>query len=552
MNYNKIKLALTVLLTLSICFVYAQAPENWFNLDYEKDGVRGVSTERVYKELIKGKTGKTVIVAVIDSGVDEEHEDLQAVMWVNEDEIPNNGIDDDKNGYVDDINGWNFLGGKDGRNVNEETLEVTRVYAHLRKKYEKLETTKGLSKKEKKEYKLFKKVKEEVETKRGEAQMNLQMMAATVTMYEEAMNRGKELLAGEKLNDATIAKIEKNAVPDDLLAIKLLKAAAEQKISFDEFRKEVAAQIKQGQKYYKSQADYMYNPDWNPRKDIIKDDYSNSYEKGYGNNDVQGPDAGHGTHVAGIIGAIRDNNLGMKGVANNVRIMSLRAVPDGDEHDKDIANAIIYAVDNGASVINMSFGKSYGWDKNAVDKAVKYARKKDVLLVHAAGNSALNIDVSPNFPNDRYDKKGWFCPRYADNWLEIGALSWKKGEDALAVFSNYGKTNVDVFAPGVDIYSTVPDKDAYDTFSGTSMASPVTAGVAALLRSYFPKLTAKQVKEIIMKSSVKLTGKVKIPGSEETVPMKEVCISGGVVNAYKAFQLAAETKGKKKIKKPKA
>jgi len=265
---------------------------------------------------------------------------------------------------------------------------------------------------------------------------------------------------------------------------------------------------------------------------------------------VKGPDASHGTHVAGIIGAVRGNEVGMKGVANDVRIMSIRAVPNGDEHDKDVANAIIYAVNNGATVINMSFGKSYGWDKPAVDAAVKYACKKDVLLVHAAGNSNQDNDTSSNFPNDKF-KKG---KKSAPNWLEIGALSWKKGDEAPARFSNYGAGNVDLFAPGVDIYSTVPDVDAYDSFSGTSMASPVTAGVAAMLRSYFPRLTAVQVKDILMKSIVPISEDVKLPGSEEKVKMKDLCITGGVLSAYKAFELASKTKGKKKMPKngPKA
>jgi cell wall-associated protease len=291
---------------------------------------------------------------------------------------------------------------------------------------------------------------------------------------------------------------------------------------------------------------YQYNPEFNPRADIIKDNYADSYEKNYGNADIKGPDALHGTHVAGIIGAVRNNNLGMKGVADNVRIMGVRAVPDGDERDKDVANAIIYAVDNGATVINMSFGKSYAWDKEAVDRAVKYAQSKDVLLIHAAGNDAKSNDEGENnFPNARFKKHGWFSPKRAKNWIEVGALSWKKNEDAVADFSNYGQNNVDVFAPGVDIYSTLPESK-YKNLSGTSMASPVCAGVAAVIRSYFPELTAEQVKECIEKSVVKQSYKVKKPGSEEKVPFSSLSRTGGVVNVYSAVKLAGEMKGKKK------
>ncbi|MCB0642163.1 MAG: S8 family serine peptidase, partial [Phaeodactylibacter sp.] len=310
---------------------------------------------------------------------------------------------------------------------------------------------------------------------------------------------------------------------------------------------EVEEQLQGGIDYFANGLEYHHNPNYNSRT-IVGDDYSDSYEKGYGNNDVKGPDAFHGTHVAGIIAAARGNNLGMKGVANNVQIMSVRAVPDGDERDKDVANAIIYAVDNGASIINMSFGKGYSWDKEAVDKAVKYAMKNDVLLVHAAGNSSQNNDSSDNFPNDGFDKKGLFGPKNAKNWLEVGALSWKKGENTPASFSNYGKENVDVFAPGVDIYSTTPDQ-GYGNASGTSMASPVTAGVAAVLRSYFPELTAEQVKEVIMESAVPMDYKVKKPGEKELVPFSDLSVSGGVVNVYDAVEMAQTVKGKKKVKK---
>lgn len=300
--------------------------------------------------------------------------------------------------------------------------------------------------------------------------------------------------------------------------------------------------------YFAGQAEYNYNPDLEVRS-IVGDNYADSYERYYGNNDVKGPDAFHGTHVAGIIGATRGNGIGIDGLADNVKIMGVRAVPDGDERDKDVANSIIYAVDNGASVINMSFGKGYSWDKKAVDKAVKYAQKHDVLLIHAAGNDGQNNDVTNNFPRAEYEKRGLFGPKKAKNWIEVGALSWKDGEDMVARFSNYGKKNVDLFAPGVQIYSTAPDNE-YKNASGTSMASPVVAGVAAVIRSYYPRLTAEQVKDVLMSTTVMTKdAKVKTPGTGELVPFSELCVSGGVVNAYEAAKKAATVKGKKKLKK---
>jgi subtilisin family serine protease len=303
--------------------------------------------------------------------------------------------------------------------------------------------------------------------------------------------------------------------------------------------------------YFKKVA-YGYNENFDPR-DIVGDNYEDVDQKIYGNNDVEGPDAAHGTHVAGIIAAVRDNEIGVQGIANNVRIMSVRAVPDGDERDKDVANAIRYAVDNGASIINMSFGKGFSWNKNVVDDAIRYAQKKDVLLVHASGNSNKNIDEEDNFPNDVYEKpKGFlFCKKKeAKTWLEVGALSWESGENMIAYFSNYGKKEVDVFAPGMAIYSTVPN-DSYQIMQGTSMASPVVTGIAAVLRSYFPKLKAEQVKEIIMQSADPIGTKVKVPGSDELVLLSEISKSGGIVNVYTAVSLASKTKGKKKIKKKK-
>jgi subtilisin family serine protease len=282
---------------------------------------------------------------------------------------------------------------------------------------------------------------------------------------------------------------------------------------------------------------YSLNPDFDPRP-IVGDDYQDVTQRNYGNSDVIGPDPMHGTHVAGIIGAVRDNDLGIQGIAPAPRIMVIRAVPDGDERDKDVANAIRYAVDNGAQVINMSFGKGQSPFKGAVDDAVKYADSKGVLMVHAAGNEAADNDTTANFPTRRYLSGG-----EPTNWIEVGASSWQPGDALPAPFSNYGSKSVDVFAPGVDIYSSVPGAK-YQRESGTSMASPVVAGVAALIMSYYPELTATQVKQVILDSATRYPIQVRLPGEEEgaatTIPFSQLSITGGVVNAYAALQLAAQ------------
>ena len=316
--------------------------------------------------------------------------------------------------------------------------------------------------------------------------------------------------------------------------------------SIDDIENDIKMGYADAKESFQNKVDYWYNPDFNSRE-IIGDDYSDSYEKGYGNPNVVGSHNFHGTHVAGIVGAVRGNDTGVKGIVENVQLMVLRAVPDGDEHDKDIANAILYAVDNGASVINMSFGKGQSWDKVAVDKAVKHAMKNDVLIVHAAGNEAEDNDEIQHFPVPEYKKKGLFGKKAAENWIEVGALNSDPGENSIASFSNYGKESVDIFAPGGMILSTAPDNN-YQPASGTSMASPVVAGVAALIRSYFPTLTAEQVKDVIVGSASSMDTKVKMPGTGELVSMSELCNTGGIIDAQRAVELAAKTKGKKKIK----
>ncbi|MGK0363788.1 MAG: cell wall-associated protease [Saprospiraceae bacterium] len=534
----KIKFTLIAAIVFAASSVFAQdkPAQDWFLKSPTKDNVQGVSIEETYNTILKGQKGKTVIVAVIDSGIDYDHEDLKDVMWVNKDEIAGDGIDNDKNGYVDDIHGWNFIGGKDGSNVDSDNLEVARVYKHLQTRFQDQKEGDIKGKKNKAEFARYIRAQEEIEStisKNTEAIVRYNRTLDVISKAEKAI--GKE--------DITIADLDELKTDDEKLQRGIL--GLKNFMSNFSSMKETKGYLHNTIEYFQNSLDYNYNPDFDPRSSIVKDNYADSSEKGYGNNIYDGPDAFHGTHVAGIIGATRNNEIGMNGVADNVSIMTIRAVPNGDERDKDVANAILYAVDNGAQIINMSFGKSFSWDKQAVDKAVKYALKNDVLLVHAAGNSKKDNDSNDNFPNDKYAKKGLFSKKKASNWMEIGALDWKGGEKSTANFSNYGKNNVDVFAPGVDIYATTPD-DNYQAISGTSMAAPVVSGVAAVLLSYYPDLTATQVKEIIMQSVDPIAGKVRKPGTKETVNFSELAVSGGSVNALKAVKLAEKTKGKRK------
>jgi cell wall-associated protease len=504
----------TLLFASTFVFAQKKAPENWFNLDLKKDKVPGVSTERAYTELLKEKKSTPIIVAVIDGGTETDHEDLKAIIWTNTKEIAGNGIDDDQNGYIDDIHGWNFIGGKNG-DVDKDNLELARVYKELTTKYKDTDPKPGP------ELEYYLKVKADYErTKRIATNMS--------KTYGEIIKNIDAIT--NKIGTKTPSEQElKKYNPTTEMEKKCIEISRKNKLSLNELRE----QLEKAVTYYTTQLDVNLNTDLDSRS-IVGDNYTDLNERIYGNNSYEGPEGDHGTHVAGIIAAVRNNNIGMNGVANNVQIMVVRVVPSGDERDKDVANGIRYAVDNGAKIINMSFGKSYSPGKAAVDEAVKYAISKNVLLVHAAGNDARNTDTTNNFPRDTYENS----TDVASSWIEVGASSWHKGKQITANFSNYASQNVDVFAPGVDIYSTIPDSK-YASFNGTSMAAPVTAGVAALLWSYYPSLTANQVKDIILQSSVKVKGKVQLPGNaKRKVKMTDLCKTGGVVNAYEAIKLA--------------
>jgi cell wall-associated protease len=489
---------------------------HWAHADLVSDTIPGMSLDKAYK-FLEGKKGVTVIVGVIDSGIDIEHEDLKDVLWTNTKEIAGNGIDDDKNGYVDDIYGWNFLGGN-GDSAPEQ-LEITRIVAKLNPRFEG-KTMANISEADKADYNKY---------------------LEYVEAYKAASSRHFQTLSRMEQIGANFAAVKtflskETLTLDDLKGIntedETLKAQVGDLIGLFGRGLDETAYLD----YYETQKknkNYDFNFDG---RAIVGDNPEDMNDTKYGNGFVIGDkeSESHGTHVAGIILASRNNNKGLQGVAHNAKLMSVRAVPDGDERDKDVALAIRYAVDNGAKVINMSFGKSFSPNKEWVFDAIKYAAEKDVLLVHAAGNDNKNIDVKDNFPNDSEDKVN----EISDNVLTIGALSANFNENMPATFSNYGKLNVDVFGPGVQIYSTVP-KDEYAKFSGTSMASPEVAGIATLIRSYYPQLSASQVKHIIMNSGVTVNLNVLVPGQKgEKAQFSSLSKAGSIANAYNALLLA--------------
>lgn len=523
----------------------ASVNRDWFLRDPETDKLQGMSVEKAYT-LLKGKPSRTVIVAVVDTGVDFDHEDLKDVMWVNEKEIAGNGVDDDKNGYVDDIHGWNFIGGKSG-NVKQDTYELTREYVRLKALYEKADAKK-VSKKNKAEYDYWLLIQDRFAKYKAENETNYTSCTKQLSQYKvfqqnlsESITLIKTNYKLEKLSPAAIDTI-KSSNPQIRFAKYVLNVIYQNE-GPDANVEAISDELKNIVEHngevcdnYKTAMEYGYNTAFDSRT-IVGDNYADLENRWYGNNNVKGNVPVHGTHVAGIIAANRKNDIGMKGVADNVKIMALRVVPSGDERDKDIANAIRYAVDNGALVINMSFGKDYSPQKEYVDKAVKYAESKGVILVHGAGNDDDDNDTKPSYPSALYTDG-----KKATNWIEVGASSWGADTTLVAEFSNYGKKTVDVFAPGVKIYSTTPS-NGYQEQDGTSMASPAAAGVVAMIMSYFPDLTAQQVCEIIRQSSRQFDNlPVRKPGTKEFVTLKDLCTSGGVVNAFEAVRMASTYK----------
>ncbi|WP_443632167.1 S8 family peptidase [Candidatus Marifrigoribacter sp. Uisw_064] len=516
-------------LPLKVTPTEGDALKAWGAADLVTDTIPGMSVDKAYNEILNTRKGTNVIVAVIDSGIDIEHEDLKNVIWVNKNEIPNNGKDDDKNGYVDDIHGWNFLG-----DIVAENLEYTRLIKKLDPKF-KGKPESSISAADREDYAMYKKALAEYEKEVQDATANktrYEGILSQVKPAHEAMTKkfGKE--------DYTVKDLSgiKNPTEGEQAQIGVLG----QMLGFSDSVPDAIEQLTGGVEYFGGRLESHFNLDKNYRA-VLGDNPDDITDTNYGNNDVDGPDpekedAMHGTHVAGIIAAQRNNNIGMNGVASNVEIMVIRAVPDGDEYDKDIALAIRYAVDNGAKVINSSFGKYYSPNPEWVWDAIKYASDNDVLIVNAAGNEGINLDTVQVYPNDQEGTGA----EIGDTFITIGALNYKYGSEMVASFSNYGISNVDAFAPGVKIWSTIP-LDKYRYLQGTSMASPGVAGVAAVIRSYYPKLSAKQVKQILMVSGLTSNSPVILGGDESnTDNFKNISKSGKMVNLYNALIMASK------------
>ena len=543
------KVILLFLFLVSAHFLFAQNFQNWHWKDYNTDTIHGISLHKAY-ELLSSLAQKPspIIVAVIDGGIDTNHIALHNLLWTNAKEIPNNGLDDDHNGYIDDVHGWNFIGGKDGRNINKASDEKTRIYHQFKNKFEnKAIDTNKLNTLDKRNYIIWKQTENEIQVSENDL-ANVQY----VKMATNALRKmGGILLKEITDSNFTVLQLESSqpvgrvTLETKMAYLRTIKILG---IESESTYPEIMSDLEEYVEGKEKAANAKMNPPSPIREDIIKDQYENFADKYYGNNDITGPNAKHGTHVAGLVASVPDSSWNVFKLYPAISIMGVRTVPDGDEYDKDVALAIRYAVDNGAKIINMSFGKSYSPQQAWVDSAIRYAAQKDVLLVHSAGNEFYNLDIKSVYPNA-------YSTTFMDtaqNVITIGASSDEKINGSLLTdFSNFGTKTVDVLSPGNKIYSTLPGENNHGYLQGTSMAAPIVSHIAAMIRSYYPNLSAIDVKKIIMQSVWKPSNpnaEFVVPQKEESKKLTEIASAGGIVNAANAIQIANKYIPSKNIK----
>jgi len=507
-----------------------QELQNWYHKDYENDTIPGISLDKLYEsDLLSERTGNEIIIAVIDTKLDINHIDLKEQIWENKDEIADNGIDDDKNGFIDDKNGWNFLGNSNGKYLKYQSSEVVRIIKKYQQIFEIKDST-NIDKDELLKYKLYLKAKEEYKNSINDIKSSIHYFEEWINKYPIAIKSIQRITKKEGFSIEDLDNIlnySKDSIVNEYA--KFLKSAKQKDHTTKLYKHYI--------KWYGNMLETTLNLNYNERG-IIGDDPNDITDSIYGNNIVSGKvPFNHSIVVSGVIGANRNNGFGAMGFSKNIKIMPIVMVASGDEHDKDIALAIRYAVDNGAKVINMSWGKKFSLNQNWVLEAIKYAESKNVLLVHGAGNDGVNTDSNTYFPNDYLDDL-----ELVDNFIVVGASTYRLDGNLIASFSNYGKKTVDVFAPGVKIYTT-KENNSFKFSRGTSLAAPMVSGLAGLLWSYFPNISTNELKKIIMESGTSFEVPVTIIDKKNTkkeVPFTELSRSGKIINAYNAFLMASE------------
>jgi cell wall-associated protease len=554
--YKNLILAITIFMQLPYSFCNGQSgayhptkrPHDWWQADWKKDSLPGISLDEAYAYL-KGRKSKQVIVAIIDNCIDTAHEELKDFIWTNKKEIPGNGIDDDHNGYADDVHGWCFIANKNNIAQTKQAASEVLVYNTWKTQFENIDTTE-LKSDAKVQYDIYQTAKKMM----FEKYHFFQTIAILESDSVKFIQYVEKLLPGykdTKIKDIPFSTLRSSNSYDSAanLFLSFFAKTVPTTITLSRFSGRLKTSVGfNGLINFINQYTYRdtYDTTNNYRK-IIGDNPDDFNDKYYGTPAVNIPQIGgaHATFIAGIICANRNNNIGINGIADNVQIMPLvTSVPGGGSISKDIVMAIHYAVDNGASIINMSFGITPWIDEHEKElrDAFDYANKHNVLIVNAAGNDGLNLD------NEKYLMGMGSNGKEHDSYIRVGATTASMNDTLVTNFSQFGRKTVDLFAPGTAIYSTIPGNQ-YDTENGTSFACPVVVGVAVLLKSYFPKLTAKQIKEIIVKSVYKPDVMVVPParaGFTNKVPFSYLSKSGGIVNAYNAVKLADEITKKNK------
>ncbi len=512
--------------------------KDWHFKDIYTDSVPGISLYKAH-DFIKNKKKEEIIVAVIDLEVNINHKDLKNRTWVNTNEIPNNGIDDDNNGYIDDIHGWNFLGTTEKDSVLYQHSESLRIVEKYRKAFEGKQLS-IIDSNQIANFKLYRKAQSFYESKYKEAKENAAYFRGFKQRYLKLIDTMYVLFKTKEFSIAQLDSLKEKST-DSIILNKIGSTRYCVENGIDE--KWVNKVIK----LHSNRETKIYNSKHKDR--LTKDDPFNITDTNYGNNNVRGTrKMSHGTKVAGLIAATRNNDYGIDGINDQAKIMSVIVSANGNEYDKDIALGIRYAVDNGAKIINLSIGKEFSMNEEWITEAIKYAELKDVLLISSAGNESINLDNSDAFyyPSDMDKNKN----EISNNFIVVGSSNYTK--EIVSNFSNYGQTTVDIFAPGEDM--KVITRKSYTIDSGTSLSCAVVSGIASLIRSYYPNLSARKVKEIILKSGLSVDADVYLPLPEgqkrnpNKVPFSSLSKSGKIVNAYNALLMAEEVSMKKKKK----
>ncbi|MGH1384462.1 S8 family serine peptidase [Kordia sp.] len=514
--------------------------QNWHFKDIYEDSIPGISLDKAYRELLKNKKGSTIIVAVLDTELDIEHKDLKNQIWINSDEIPNNNIDDDNNGYLDDIHGWNYLQTVQGGNIQYSRFGCTRII----EKYKPIFENKTLQNIPSNKIKQFKEYQRAIKIFQKEKKYILEDIAAYKRIKNKFIEVDSLLTKYFPRKNYTISEIDSisKITNDSLLKpqLRFMKYYLKNNIN----PKWADENIKNEKIKLDTWLDFSYND-----RKVQGDNIDDISDISYGNNNIQGSKRGsHGTKVMSVLAATRNNDIGINGISNSLKVMFLGVAPLGNEHDKDIALAIRYAVDNGAKIINMSIGKEFSMHPEWLEEAFKYAESKDVLIVSSAGNKSYDLNSEFDYPDD-YNENG----EYVKNFIKVGASSYKADSTMVWLSSNYSVKNVDIFAPGHKIYCL--SRSRARNSSGTSLASAVVSGIAALIRSHYPNLSAIEVKEIILESGISFDVDVVQPypyGEKQPpnkIPFSSLSKSGKIVNAYNALLMAEEVSKKKRRKK---